>query len=104
MKINQKVKFGTSYNTKIFKISAGFPLIMKTYHSPSSALCRARPYEHSSARQLYLKKPRDNKNIDRFDHLYEAILCDSCCVFPGLARGASVLNFALSKRPPICPK
>ena len=104
MKINQHVKLGTSYNTKIFKISPGFSLKMKPYNSLNLALCRARLYEHFCARQLYLKKPSENQNIDLFDHLYEAILCDSCYVFPALARGASVLNFALSKRLPIGPK
>ena len=96
MKINQNVKFGASYNTKIFKISAVFSLKMKPYNSVNLALCRARLYEHFSARQLYLKKPRGNQNIDLFDHLYEAILCDSCYVFPALARGVSVPDFALA--------
>ena len=44
-----------------------------------------------------LKQPRENQNIDLLDHLYEAILCDSHYVFPALARGVSVLDFALSE-------
>ena len=34
--------------------------------------------------------------IKMVDHLYEAILCDSHYVFPALARGVSVPDFALS--------
>ena len=96
MKINQNVKFLTSYNTKIFKISPGFSSKLKPHNSLSLALCRACLYEHFCASQLYLKKPRENQNIDLFDHLYEAILCDSCYVFPALARGVSVPDFALA--------
>ena len=98
MKINQNVKFLTSYNTKIFKISTGFSSKLKSHNSFNLALCRACLYEHFCASQLYLKKPRENQNIDLFDHLYEAILCDSHYVFPALARGVSVLNFAFLRR------
>ena len=94
MKINQNVKFWSSYNTKIFKISPGFSSKLEPYNSLNLALCRACLYEHFCASQLYLKKPRENQNIDLFDHLYEAILCDSHYVFSALARGVSVLNFA----------
>ena len=97
MKINQHVKFWTSYNTKIFKISTGFSSKLEPYNSLNLALCRACFYEHFCASQLYLKKPRGNQHIDLFDHLYEAILCDSCYVFPALARGVSVPDFALSE-------
>ena len=96
MKTNQHVKFLTSYNTKIFKISPGFSSKLKPHNSLNLALCRACLYEHFCASQLYLKKPRENQNIDLFDHLYEAILCDSHYVFPALARGVSVPDFALS--------
>ena len=96
MKINQHVKLLISYNTKIFKISPGFSSKFKPHNSLNLALCRACLYEHFCARQLYLKKPSENQNIDLFDHLYEAILCDSCYVFPALARGVSVPDFALS--------
>ena len=98
MKINQNVKFLTSYNTKIFKISPGFSSKLERHNSLNLALCRACLYEHFCASQLYLKKPRENQNIDLFDHLYEAILCDSCYVFPALARGVSALNFAFLRR------
>ena len=98
MKINQNVKFLTSYNTKIFKISPGFSSKLRPHNSFSLALCRACLYEHFCASQLYLKKPRGNQNIDIFDHIYEAILCDSHCVFPALARGVSALNFAFLRR------
>ena len=97
MKINQNVKFLTSYNTKIFKISPGFSSNLKPHNSLNLALCRACLYEHFCASQLYLKKPGENQHIDLFDHLYEAILCDSCYVFTALARGVSVLDFALSE-------
>ena len=96
MKIKQNVKLWNSYNTNIFKISLGFSLKMKPCNSLNLALCRACLYEHFCASQLYLKKPRENQNIDLFDHLYEAILCDSHYVFPGLARGVSVPDFALA--------
>ena len=95
MKVNQHVKLSTSYNTKILKIKPGFASQLKRHNSFNLALCRACLYEHFCASQLYLKKPRENQNIDLFDHLYEAILCDSCYVFPALARGVSVLDFAL---------
>ena len=98
MKINQNVKFLTSYNTKIFKISPGFSSKLEPHNSVNLALCRGCLYEHFCASQLYLKKPRENQNIDLFDHLYEAILCDSCYVFPALARGVSALNFAFLRR------
>ena len=97
MKINQNAKFGSSYNTRIFKISPGFSSKLEPHNSLNLALCRACLYEHFCASQLYLKKPRENQNIDLFDHLYEAILCDSCYVFPALARGVSVPDFALSE-------
>ena len=42
-----------------------------------------------------LKKPGENENIDHLDHLYGAILYGSYYVFHGLARGVSVVNFAL---------
>ena len=96
MKINQIVKLLTSYNTKIFKISPGFSSKLEPHNSLNLALCRACLYEHFCASQLYLKKPRENQNIDLFDHLYEAILCDSHYVVPALARGVSVPDFALS--------
>ena len=96
MKINQHVKFWSSDNTKIFKISIGFSSKLKPHNSLNLALCRACLYEHFCASQLYFKKPRENRNIDLFDHLYEAILCDSCYVFPALARGVSVPDFALA--------
>ena len=70
---------------------------MKPYNSLNLALCRACLYEHFCASQLYLKKPRENQNIAFLDHLYEAILCDSHYVFPALARGVSVPDFALSE-------
>ena len=98
MKINQHVKCLTSYNTNIFKISIGFSSKFEPYNSVNLALCLACLYEHFCASQLYLQKPRVNQHIDFFDHLYEAILCDSHYVFTGLARGLSVLNFAHSKR------
>ena len=96
MKINQNVKFWTSYNTKIFKICTGFSSKLEPYNSFNLALCRACLYEHFCASQLYRKKPRENQHIYLFDHLYEAILCDSHYVFPALARGVSVPDFALS--------
>ena len=96
MKINQNVKFWTSYNTKIFKISPGFSSKLKPRNSLYFAVCRACVYEHFCASQLYLKKSCENQHIDIFDHLYEAILCDSCYVFPALARGVSVPDFALA--------
>ena len=103
--MNQHVKFGSSYNTKIFKISPGFPSTLKPHTSLNLALCRSCLYEYFfCASQLYLKKPRENQNIDLFDHLYEAILCDSHYVFRGLARGVSVLNFALSEATSKCPE
>ena len=95
MKINQHVKFWSSYNAKMFKISTGFSWKLEIYNSLNLALCRACLYEHFCASQLYLKKPRENQNIDLFDHLYEAILCDSCYVFPALARPFYVPSFAL---------
>ena len=98
MKINQNVKFLTSYNTKIFKISAGFSSKLKPHNSLNLALCLACLYEHFCASQLYVKKPRENQNIDLFDHFYEAILCDSHYVFIVLARGVLVLNFAFLRR------
>ena len=98
MKINQHVKLLTSYNTKIFKISQGFSLKLKPYNSFNLGLGRAGVHEHFSACQLYLKKPSENQNNDLFDHLYEAISCDSHYVFPGLARCVSVLKFAFSIR------
>ena len=52
----------------------------------------------SSLVNFTLKQRCDNQNIDLFDHLYEAILCDSHYVFNGLARGLAVFNFAYSKR------
>ena len=97
MKTNQNVKCLTSYNIKIFKISPGFSSTLKPYNSLNLALCRACLYEHFCASQLYLKKPRGNQHIDLFDYLYEAILCDSHYVFPALARGVSVPDFALSE-------
>ena len=78
MKINQNAKFGSSYNTRIFKISPGFSSKLEPHNSLNLALCR------------------ENQNIDLFDHLYEAILCDSHYVFPALARGVSVPDFALA--------
>ena len=51
-----------------------------------------------------LKKPSENQNTDLFDHLYEAILCDSHYVFIALARGVSVLNFVLSEATSTWPK
>ena len=98
MKFNQNVKFGSSYKTKIFKICPGFSSKLERYNSLNLALCRACHYEHFCASQLYLKKPRENQHTDRFDHLYEAILCDSHYVFLVLARGVSVLNFAFLRR------
>ena len=44
-----------------------------------------------------LKKPSEDQHIDHVDHLYVAILCDSYYVVRGLARGVSVVNFALSE-------
>ena len=96
MKINQHVKLLTSYNTKIFKISTGFSSKLESHNSLNLVLCRACFYEHFCASQLYFKKPRENQNIDLFDHLYEAILCDSCYVFRALARGVSVPDFVFS--------
>ena len=96
MKINQHVKFWTSYNTNIFKISPGFSSKLEPYNSLNLALCRACLYEHFCACQLYLKKPSENQTIYLFDHLYEAILCDSHYVFLALARGVSVPDFALA--------
>ena len=96
MKINQNVKFLTSYNTKIVKISPGFSSKLEPHNSLNLALCRACLYEHFCASQLYLKKPRENQNIDLLDHLYEAILCDSYDAFRASARGVSVPDFALS--------
>ena len=98
MKINQNVKLWTSHNTKLFKISPGFSSKLEPHNSLNLALCRACLYEHFCAFQLYLKKPRGNQHIELFDHLYEAILCDSHYVFRGLARGASVLNFVFLRR------
>ena len=43
-----------------------------------------------------LKSPAGIKLLPFFDHLYEAILCDSHYVFPALARGVSVPDFALA--------
>ena len=96
MKINQNVKFWTSYNIKIFKIRPGFSLKLKPSNSLNLALGRACLYDHFCASQLYLKKPSENQNTDLFDHLYEAILCDSHYVFPALARGVSVPDFAFA--------
>ena len=98
MKITQHVKFLTSYKAKIFKISSGVSSKLEPHNSLNLALCRACLYEHFCASQLYLKKPRENQNIDLFDHLYEAILCDSCYVFPAFARGVSALNVAFLRR------
>ena len=98
MKINQHVKFWTSYNTQISKISPGYSSNVKHYNSFNLALCRACLYDNFCACQLYFKKPSGNQNIDLFDHLYEAILCDSHYVFRALARGVSVLNFAVLRR------
>ena len=62
MKINQNVKFWTSYNTKIFKICTGFSSKLKPHNSLNLALCRACLYEHFCSSQLYLKKaPRESK-------------------------------------------
>ena len=44
-----------------------------------------------------LKKQSENLNTDHLNHLYGTILCDSYYVFRGLARGVSVVNFALSE-------
>ena len=104
MKINQNVKFWTFYNTKIFKIRPCFSLKLKPSNSLNLALGRACLYDHFCAFQLYLKKPSENQNTDLFDHLYEAILCDSHYVFPALARGVSVLNFVLSEATSTWPK
>ena len=98
MEINQHVKFWTSYNTKIFKINPGFSSKLEPDNSVNLALCRACFYEHFCASQHYLKKPSENQHIDLFDHLYEAILCDSHYVFTALARGVSVPNFAFLRR------
>ena len=98
MKINQHVNVWSSYNTKIFKISAGFLSKLKLYNSLNSALGRACLYDNFCACQLYLKMPSGNQNIDFFDNLYGAILCDSHYGVGGLARGVSVLNFAISRR------
>ena len=97
MKINQNDSFWASYNTNIFKISRGFSLKLKPYNSVNLAFGRACLYEHFCACQLYLKKPSEDQHIDHLDHLYGAILCDSYYVFRGLARGVSVVNFALSE-------
>ena len=97
MKINQNYCFWTSYNTKIFKTSRGFSLKLKPYNSVNLAFGRACLYEHFCSCQLYLKKPSEDQNIDHLDHIYGAILCDSYYVFRGLARGVSVVNFALSE-------
>ena len=102
MKTNKHVSFGTSCNTKIFKINSGFPLKVKPCNLLNLAFGQACLHEHFCACQLYLKKPSGNQNIDFFDHLYEAILCDSHYVFYGLARGVSVVNFALSEASSKC--
>ena len=96
MKINQDVKFWTSYNTNIFKISPGFSSKLEPYNSLNLALCRACLYDNFCASQLYLKKQSGNQYIHLFDHLYEATLCDSHYVVHALARGVSVPDFALS--------
>ena len=104
MKINQNVKFCTSYNIKIFKIRPGFSLKLKPSNSLNLALGRACLYDNFCAFQLYFKKPSENQHIHLFDNLYEAILCDSRYVFLALARGVSVPNFALSEAIPQWPK
>ena len=97
MKINQHASCWASYNTKIFKISRGFSSTLKPYNSVNVAIGRACLHERVCACQLHLKKPSENQHIDHLDHFYGAILCDSYYVFRGLARGVSVVNFALSK-------
>ena len=103
MKINQHVKFWTSYNTKIFKISPGFSSKLKPYNSINLAIGRACLHGHFCACQLCFKKPSEDQNIDHLDHLHEAILCDSYYVFRGFARGVSVVNFVFPRRPPSGP-
>ena len=95
MKINQNDSFWTSYNTKIFTTSRGSSSKLKPYNSVNLAIGRACLYEYVYACQLYFKKPSEDQNIDHLDHIYGAILCDSYYVFRGLARGVSVVNFAL---------
>ena len=97
MKINQNVKFWTSYNIKILTIRPGFSLKLKLSNLLNLVLGRACVYDNFCASQLYFKKPSENQNTDLFDHLYETILCDSHYVFHALARGVSVLDFALSE-------
>ena len=70
---------------------------MKPYNSVNLAIGRACLYEHVCACQLYLKKLGEDQHIDHLDHLYGDILYDSYYVFRGLARGVSVVNFALSE-------
>ena len=96
MKINQNDSFWTSYNTKILKTNRGFSSKLKPYNSVNLAIGQACLYEHFCACQLYFKKPSEDHNIDDLDHLYGAILYDSYYVLRGLARGVSVVNFALS--------
>ena len=95
MKIDKNNSFWTSYHTKILKTSRGFSSKLKPYNSVNVAIGRACLHEHFCACQLYIKKPSEDQNIDHLDHLHEAILCDSYYVFRGLARGVSVVNFAL---------
>ena len=97
MKIDQNDSFWASYNTKISKTSRGFSSKLKPYNSVNVAIGRACLHEHFCACQLCIKKPSEDQNIDHLDHLYETILCDSYYVFRGLARGVSVVNFALSE-------
>ena len=97
MKINQNDNCWASYSTNIFKTSRGFSSKLKPYNSVNVAIGRACLYEQFCACQLYFKKPSEDQNIVHLDHLYGAILCDSYYVFRGLARGVSVVNFALSE-------
>ena len=57
MKINQNVKFWTSYNTKLFKISLGFSSKLDHYNSINLALCQACLYEHFALFNCTLKSP-----------------------------------------------
>ena len=97
MKINQNDSFWTSYNSKLSKISRGFSSKLKHYNSVNVAIGRACLHEHFCACQLCIKKPGEDQNIDHLDHLCGAILCDAYYVFRGLARGVSVVNFAISQ-------
>ena len=104
MKINQLVKFGVLITPKYSKSA------QVSHQNWNPTICSIWLFAGRAFMSIFalpnftIKNPRGNQNIDLFDHLYEAILCDSRYVFPALARGVSVLNFGLAEATSTWPK